>query len=177
MGLDVEEIDFRYPGPKPQTKIAAIVMLADGCEAATRANIQSGRIQTGMASPIPGSPSPSPNNKQTTIAEVCNKIIDDRLRDHQLDECNLTLRDIDEIRRLFVQILTDIYHPRINYPDSHQATNKVDPTTIPVEQREGVVVTALPLAAPTTVRPTETHPSLTAPSTKKLAAASSEEKE
>ncbi len=119
MGLDVNEIDFHYPGPKPQTKVAAIVMLADGCEAATRANVQSGRIVTGTRSAVPAANSPdSPGGtKSLTIRDVVNKIIDDRIKENQLSECDLTLRDIDEIRDLFVDILNGIYHPRITYPD------------------------------------------------------------
>ncbi|HEX2914849.1 MAG TPA: HDIG domain-containing protein [Chloroflexia bacterium] len=119
MGLDVNEIDFHYPGPKPQTKVAAIVMLADGCEAAVRANVQSGRILTGTRSSVPGSQSGDihPHAKHLTIQDVVNKIIDDRIREHQLSECDLTLRDIEEIRTLFVEILNGIYHPRIVYPD------------------------------------------------------------
>ncbi len=119
MGLDVNQIDFHYPGPKPQTKVAAIVMLADGCEAATRANVQSGRILTGtrgaanLASPT--------GTKQLTIRDVVNKIIDDRIKESQLSECDLTLRDIDDIRDLFVEILTGMYHPRITYPDKDPA--------------------------------------------------------
>lgn len=151
LGLDVDEIDFRYPGPKPQTKIAAIVMLADGCEAAVRANVQSGRIPTGASSPVPGSPNPDQNIRKTSIAEVVNKIVDDRLHEHQLDECNLTLRDIEEIRRLFTQILTDIYHPRISYPDP------VRPAPKPEEQREAVVVMtvvpSLPAPSPAALEP------------------------
>lgn len=145
-GLDIDEIDFRYPGPKPQTKIAAIVMLADGCEAAVRANIQSGRIPTGASAPVPGSPNSDNSMKTTTIAEVVNKIVDDRLLDHQLDECDLTLRDLEDLRRLFTQILTDIYHPRINYPDAVKATPAQPVVSTPetVVQREGVIVQALP---------------------------------
>ncbi len=126
-GLDVYEIDFRYPGPKPQTKVAAIVMLADGCEAAVRANVQSGRILTGRTSSIPATlVADSPATKTLTIREVVDKIIDDRIKDNQLNECDLTLRDIAEIRNLYVEILTGIYHPRLIYPDkdSQSATVK-----------------------------------------------------
>lgn len=156
-GLDVDEIDFRYPGPKPQSKIAAIVMLADGCEAAVRANIQSGRIPTGASVPVPASPNADGQMKQTTIAEVVNKIVDDRLLDHQLDECSLTLRDLDELRRLFTQVLTDIYHPRINYPDSVRPTSNKPSSSKDetVVQREGVVVQALPEPKP---EPKEVQP-------------------
>jgi cyclic-di-AMP phosphodiesterase PgpH len=111
MGLDVSELDFRYPGPKPQTKVAALVMLADASEAAVRANVQSGRIPT-------GSHAPNPSGKFITIADVVNKIVDDRTKDGQLDESDLTLRDIQMVRRVYVEILTGIYHPRIDYPDT-----------------------------------------------------------
>lgn len=133
MGLDVNEIDFHYPGPKPQTKVAAIVMLADGCEAATRANVQSGRILTGTKAAVPAANSPdSPTGtKQLTIRDVVNKIIDDRIKEGQLSECDLTLRDIDDIRDLFVEILNGIYHPRITYPDKDPApTNQTVATPV-----------------------------------------------
>ncbi|MBN9391015.1 MAG: HDIG domain-containing protein [Chloroflexi bacterium] len=135
MGLDVNEIDFHYPGPKPQTKVAAIVMLADGCEAATRANVQSGRIQTGTRSAVPAANNPdSPGGtKPLTIRDVVNKIIDDRIKENQLSECDLTLRDIDEIRDLFVEILNGIYHPRITYPDKEPTPSTT--TTAPVSTR------------------------------------------
>jgi putative nucleotidyltransferase with HDIG domain len=120
MGLDVNEIEFRYTGPKPQTKIAALVMLADGSEASVRANVQSGRILTGQTPSVQIINPASPTNggvKYTTVTEVVNKIVDDRLKDGQLDECDLTMRDIDQIRRVFVEILTSIYHPRVDYID------------------------------------------------------------
>lgn len=131
LGLDIEEIDFRYPGPKPQTKVAAIVMLSDGVEAAVRANIQSGRIPTGAHPPVPAAENPttSGGQKQLTIEAVVNKIIDDRIRDHQLDECDLTLKDIDELRHLFVEILAGIYHPRIVYPDTSKPANPANGNT------------------------------------------------
>lgn len=132
LGLDVSELDFRYPGPKPQTKVAAIVMLADGCEAAVRANVQSGRILTGMGASVPGVlQTDSTSKKQLTIADVVNKIIEDRIRDNQFSECDLTLRDIEEIRSIFIEVLTSIYHPRIPYPDKEPAGTPVEtmPTT------------------------------------------------
>lgn len=142
MGLDVNEIDFHYPGPKPQTKVAAIVMLADGCEAATRANVQSGRIVTGTRSAIPASNNPdSPGGTKTlTIRDVVNKIIDDRIKENQLSECDLTLRDIDEIRDLFVEILNGIYHPRITYPDKEPAPSATTSAPVPVRPVETTVM-------------------------------------
>ncbi|MBN1400224.1 MAG: HDIG domain-containing protein [Anaerolineae bacterium] len=93
---EVREEDFRYPGPKPQSRETAIVMLADGIEAWVRAN-------------RPG-----------TVAEmerVIRQVINNRLVGGQLDECDLTLSDLDKIREAFVSVLQGIFHPRIQYPD------------------------------------------------------------
>jgi putative nucleotidyltransferase with HDIG domain len=95
-GDEVNEEDFRYPGPKPQTKETAIVMLADGCEAAVRAE--------------------RPDSLEG-IEELIRKIIGGKMLDGQLDECDLTLRDLDEIRGAFVSILQGVFHPRIKYPE------------------------------------------------------------
>jgi putative nucleotidyltransferase with HDIG domain len=140
MGLDVNEIDFHYPGPKPQTKVAAIVMLADGCEAAVRANVQSGRILTGSRAAVSGisTPASPAGGKILTIQDVVNKILDDRIRENQLSECDLTLRDIDEIRGLFVEILNGIYHPRITYPDKDSGPTPANQA--PVTQPETTVM-------------------------------------
>ena len=93
---EVNEEDFRYPGPKPQTKETAIVMLADGCEAAVRAE--------------------RPDSLEG-IRELIHKIIGGKMLDGQLDECDLTLRDLDEVRSAFVKILQGIFHPRVKYPE------------------------------------------------------------
>jgi len=92
---DVREEDFRYPGPKPQSRETAIVMLADGIEAWVRAN-------------RPGS--------QEEIERVIRQVINDRLISGQLDECDLTLKDLDRIREAFASVLKGIFHPRIQYP-------------------------------------------------------------
>ena len=88
---------FRYAGPKPQTKESAIVMLADSVEAASRV------LQN-----------PTPQH----FKELVRKIVNNKFIDRQLDECNLTLRDIDKIAESFVRVLTATYHSRIEYPDS-----------------------------------------------------------
>lgn len=95
-GEQVNEDDFRYPGPKPQTKETAIVMLADSCEAAVRAE-------------RPGS--------LDGIEELMRKVIDSKMWGGQLDECDLTLRDLDKIRAAFVKILQGVFHPRVKYPE------------------------------------------------------------
>ena len=95
-GDEVDEEDFRYPGPKPQTKETAIVMLADICEAAVRAE-RPASIEE--------------------IEELVREIIGSKVLAGQLDECDLTLRDLDEIRNAFVNILQGVFHPRIKYPE------------------------------------------------------------
>ncbi|MEE8162474.1 MAG: HDIG domain-containing metalloprotein [Anaerolineae bacterium] len=95
-GDEVNEEDFRYPGPKPQTKETAIVMLADICEAAVRAE-RPASIEE--------------------IEELVREIIGSKVLAGQLDECDLTLRDLDEIRNAFVNILQGVFHPRIKYPE------------------------------------------------------------
>ncbi len=150
LGLEVDELDFRYPGPKPQTKVSAIVMLADGCEAAVRANVQSGRISTGTRASVPAAHNPEHNHtpKQLTIRDVVDKIVDDRIRDGQLSECDLTLRDIEEIRNLFVESLNGIYHPRIAYPEKEPA---------PTSEKE-VIVTGSAREVPTSLVPVKPEP-------------------
>jgi putative nucleotidyltransferase with HDIG domain len=94
--LQVEEADFRYPGPKPQTKEAGLVMLADVVEAASKTLVEptSARIQ-GM------------------VQKMVNKIFSDG----QLDECELTLKDLHEIAKSFNMTLSGIFHHRVEYPE------------------------------------------------------------
>ncbi|MEW8956084.1 HD family phosphohydrolase [Clostridium sp.] len=99
----IKEEDFRYPGPIPQTKEAGIVMLADGVEAAVRS----------IKDPTQGK-----------IEEMVNNIIKDKLNDGQLDHCDLTLKDLDRIRKAFLNTLNGIYHRRIEYPTESKKQNK-----------------------------------------------------
>ncbi len=91
---EVTEEGFRYPGPKPNTKETAVVLLADSVEAATRA----------LKDPTPAK-----------IEEVVHKIINNKFIDGQLDECDLTLKDLEKISSVFTKILSGIYHSRVNY--------------------------------------------------------------
>jgi len=91
----VDETDFRYPGPKPQFKEAAIMMLADSCEAAARSLAR-----------------PDPEN----IRAIVIKIVDAIISDGQLDECDITLQELTIIREAMISALTAIYHARIDYP-------------------------------------------------------------
>ena len=94
-GEVIDEKDFRYPGPKPQFKEAAIMMLADSCEAAARSLAR-----------------PDPEN----IRAIVLKIVDAIISDGQLDQCDLTLQEITTIREAVIGALTAIYHARIDYP-------------------------------------------------------------
>jgi len=91
----VEEEDYRYPGPRPRSKEAAIVMLADSVEAASRALTR-----------------PSPEEIENLVREIINE----RFTDSQLDECPLTLSDLKRIVEVFTHTLTGITHRRIDYP-------------------------------------------------------------
>ena len=99
----VAEHDYRYPGPKPQTREAGILMLADSCEAASRALADS---------------SPS------RIQQLVQRLINNYFRDGQLDECSLTLRDLHAIARSFIDTLSAIRHERIDYPEATDAEGK-----------------------------------------------------
>lgn len=91
----VEEVEFRYPGPKPQTKEAAILMLADAVESATRAMTE-----------------PTPSRIENLVRELCRK----RLMDGQLDESALTFRELGQIEEAMTSRLCAIHHGRISYP-------------------------------------------------------------
>jgi hypothetical protein len=104
----VSEEDFRYPGRKPQSKETALVMLADGSEAAVR----SARPESGDA-----------------VAEIVDRIIDQRAEDGQLNESGLTLQDVETIKEVFASALKGTFHPRIKYPgtEEEQADEQVEP--------------------------------------------------
>jgi putative nucleotidyltransferase with HDIG domain len=91
----VDERDFRYPGPKPQSREAALIMLADAVEAASKV----------LTDPTPA-----------RIRGLVQKIINDIFIDGQLDESDLTLRDLHQIARSFTRTITGILHHRIHYP-------------------------------------------------------------
>jgi membrane-associated HD superfamily phosphohydrolase len=95
--IEVEEENFRYPGPKPQTKEAGLVMLADMVEAASRSVVD---------------PTPS------RIKGMVQKIINNAFSDGQLNECELTLKDLNEIAKSFNKTLSGIFHQRIEYPET-----------------------------------------------------------
>ena len=93
---NVKQEYYRYDGPKPRSKEVALVMLADSCEAAVRSLT---------------------NLTQDTIKGMVHNIIKGKLEDGQLDECNLTFRDLMIIEERFCQIFGNVYHKRIAYPE------------------------------------------------------------
>lgn len=98
----VLEEDFRYDGPKPRSKETAILMLADSCEASVRAIRQKGSLTVDQ------------------IEAQVRRIIDDRLKQGQLDQCDLTLRELDTILKTFVKVLSGVHHARVEYPEAMQ---------------------------------------------------------
>lgn len=101
-GGDESKVDaslFQYPGPRPQSRETAILMLADGCEARIRAERPT---------------------EEEELQELVKAVIDDRVSDGQLDDTDLTLNDIDKIQESFISTLKGIYHPRIKYPQLEQ---------------------------------------------------------
>jgi len=114
---EISENDFRYPGPKPQFREAAIMMIADSCEAAARSLAE-----------------PTPEN----IRFIVTKIIDAIVADDQLDECDLTLRELTQIRESMIRSLVAIYHSRIDYPGyvpPNSASRIVIPPNLDSEER------------------------------------------
>ncbi len=93
---DIHEEDFRYPGPKPQSKETAILMLADGCEARVR--------------------SAEPESAEE-IERIVREMFKARLDSGQLDESDLTLHDLQVVQASFLNVLQGVFHPRVKYPE------------------------------------------------------------
>ncbi|GAB4525211.1 MAG: HDIG domain-containing protein [Anaerolineae bacterium] len=99
----VDKAEFTYPGPRPQSRETAILMLADSCEAAVR--------------------SQQPRSKQE-IEDIVQRVFDGKLRDNQMDDSGLTMNDVKTIQTVFVEILQGIFHPRINYSEAISKARK-----------------------------------------------------
>lgn len=115
----VDKENFRYPGPRPQSKETAILMLADGCEARVRAEHPTGEEE---------------------LLRVIKSVIEQRVNTEQLDDTQLTLRDLDEIARSFSATLRGLYHPRVRYPNLESVISReaqvpeLNPPTVPRPQ-------------------------------------------
>jgi cyclic-di-AMP phosphodiesterase PgpH len=131
----VSESDYRYPGPKPQTKEAAIMMLADGAEAATRS---------------------LPVHTEGAIRARVGKIVNGVIADGQLDECPLTLKDLHVVSETFIQVLLGIHHQRIEYPPESKAGGKGGGGSRPATPTSSITLTVPNLTpAPDAVHPLE----------------------
>jgi cyclic-di-AMP phosphodiesterase PgpH len=99
-GGEVDERTYRYPGPKPQTKEAAVLMLADAVESASRTLVD-----------------PAPARIESLVRDIAQR----RLHNGQFDESGLTLRELRAIERSMIVSLTAIYHGRLKYPEQRTA--------------------------------------------------------
>ena len=99
---EIDDKDFIYPGPLPRSKEAAVVMLVDGIEAASRSMKE---------------------KTHENLKALIDNMIDKKIEDKQLDDSDLTFRDIDTIKRTLLEKLINIYHIRIEYPDEKKGKN------------------------------------------------------
>jgi hypothetical protein len=106
---EIEERDFRYPGPKPQTRESAIILLADAVEA-TAKSLQ--------------------NRSSDILRQIVHQTIQRFFLDGQLDECDLSLKDLHAIGNAFLQVLQGVYHQRIDYPHFKDSQTEIDERTI-----------------------------------------------
>lgn len=95
----ISEEDFKYPGPNPTSRETAVVMLADGVEAAARS---------------------LPEKNEETLGAIINQIIDAKVNNHELDDAPITFKDIKDIKAIFLEKLKNIYHLRIQYPSEKE---------------------------------------------------------
>ena len=108
---EIKDQDYRYPGPKPQTRETGILMLADAIEATARTLDD-----------------PSPQKLEVAIDELIKK----RFEEGELDECPLTLKDLTKIKEAFLGVLIGIYHSRVKYPEAEKKPEKKAPRdTVP----------------------------------------------
>ncbi len=113
---EIKEQDYRYPGPKPQTKETGIMMLADTVEAAVRAIDD-----------------PTPQKLEAAIEELVRK----RFVEGELDECPLTLKDLTRIKAAFLGVLVGVYHSRVKYPEiprRHYRRKAATPPQLPADE-------------------------------------------
>jgi hypothetical protein len=120
----VNEEEFRYPGPKPQTRETAIVMLADSVEAVSRT----------LEDPKPG-----------RLRTAIKKVIEAKFTAGQLEECDLTLKDLHQIEESFLKILLGVFHSRIEYPSALESEDTKSDEQLGTGEED--------LAGPVTERP------------------------
>jgi membrane-associated HD superfamily phosphohydrolase len=113
----VNPADFSYAGPSPRSKETAILFLADLCEAAVRAVRPATREE---------------------LETLVNRLIDERVAEGELSDSNLTFRELQVIKEVFLQVLQGVHHPRIQYPESvRKVTGTAQPAVYPEDGAEG----------------------------------------
>lgn len=108
----IKEADFQYPGPKPQFKESAILMLADSIEAAARA----------MEDPNP-----------VKLNYLVESLVEKKFVAQQLDECDLNFEEVSLMKKAFYRILLGVYHHRLEYPEAHKTPDKKGTTAVPTK--------------------------------------------
>ncbi|MBC8161448.1 MAG: HDIG domain-containing protein [Roseiflexaceae bacterium] len=114
----VDVADYRYPGPKPRTREQAVLMLADTVEATVRAKSQHGKLITAKQKADGAA-----QNGAQTLEELVATLIEEKMRNGQLDESPVTLQELTLIRQAFLTTLQGIYHPRVEYAPQLVKTN------------------------------------------------------
>jgi putative nucleotidyltransferase with HDIG domain len=111
----IKEGDFRYPGPRPKSKVSAIICLADSVEAASRS----------IEKPTPAH-----------IENLVNEIVNAKVRDNQLDLCSLTFSELTKVKRSFIFTLTNMLHSRIAYPTDEDRDSKPAETAPRIQEQD-----------------------------------------
>ena len=114
-----DEFEYRYPGPKPRTKEAAILMIADACESASRSLIE-----------------PTPSRIEALVRGIARK----RLDDGQFDDCEITLRDLSRISESVARTLSSIHHGRIAYPGDAKKPESARPESGVIAPKSSAVL-------------------------------------
>ena len=122
----IHEADFRYPGPNPRTRETAILMLADTCEAAVRAMRPASREELEL---------------------MVDRLIDERIANGELNESNLTFKELQVVKEMFLHVLQGVHHPRIKYPENTK-TPEVSEQTPPSRENGAALTPHYPIARP-----------------------------
>ncbi|MFO7633487.1 MAG: HDIG domain-containing protein [Caldilinea sp.] len=107
---EIDEADFRYPGPNPRSRETAILMLADTCEAAVRAMRPASREELEL---------------------LVNRLINERVANGELDESDLTFKELQIVKDVFLQVLQGVHHPRVKYPESTSSEKQEQARSLP----------------------------------------------
>ena len=118
----VDEAQFRYPGPKPQSRETLLLMLADSSEAATRA------VRPSTAE---------------ELEALIDRIFEQRMKDGQLDDCPITMAELHTVKRTYVNLLRGAFHPRVQYPEAQVAEPGTDQHAAAIEMEEAELFPSL----------------------------------